>query len=184
MDEKLIGERVGFWQDWVKHDSAKDPWWAPMSHRASIKDIKRPITMVAGWFDIFLPWQMQDFIALQQAGCEASITIGPWRHTDMGIGQTGLNDAIDWFNRHLRGREAASKRKAVKLYVIGADEWREFDAWPPRESRVEHWRLQPQRKLLDRRRTGFSAGPVSLRSRRSDAVDRRASVGGHPVFSR
>ena len=38
----------------------------------------------------------------------------------------------------------------MKLYVIGADEWREFDAWPPRESRLERWYLQPQRKLLDR----------------------------------
>ena len=90
MDEKLIGERVGFWQDWVEHESTDDPWWAPMSFRGSIGDIKRPITMVAGWHDVFLPWQMHDFSALQEAGCETRITVGPWRHNDMELWQAGL----------------------------------------------------------------------------------------------
>ena len=121
-----------------------------MSFRGSIGDIKRPITMVAGWHDMFLPWQMHDFSALQSAGCETRITVGPWRHNDMELWQAGLRDAIEWFDRHLRGKDTAPKRKPVKLYVIGANEWREFDAWPPRESRLEHWYLQPQRKLLDR----------------------------------
>ena len=150
MDEKIIGERVGFWRDWVRHDSASDPWWAPMGHRKSIAGIKRPISMVAGWHDIFLPYQMHDFIDLQKTGCDARITIGPWRHTDMGLGQTGIQDAIDWFNRHLRGQEPEKKTKAVKLFVVNANEWREFDAWPPRESHIERWHLRPQKKLSDK----------------------------------
>jgi len=149
LDAKVIGERVGFWQDWVEHGSSNDPWWAPMGFRKSIGRSKRPITMVAGWYDIFLPWQMQDFSALQQAGVDTRITIGPWRHQDVGMGQTGIQDAIEWFNRHLRG-DAAPQRKAVKLYVIGADEWREFDSWPPRETVTESWYLQPDRKLATR----------------------------------
>lgn len=121
-----------------------------MSFSKSIPEIKRPISMVAGWFDIFLCWQLQDFIALREAGCDARITIGPWRHTDAGLGQAAMQDAIDWFDRHLLGKNDATTQKPVKLYVIGADEWRYFDEWPPRDINTEHWYLQPQQHLLDR----------------------------------
>lgn len=150
MDEKIIGARVPFWQDWIQCSSARDPWWLPISFSKSIPEIKRPISMVAGWFDIFLPWQLQDFIALRKAGCEARITIGPWRHTDSGLGRTAMQDAIDWFERHLLGEDDAPKQKPVKLYVIGAEEWCYFDEWPLRDVNPEHWYLQPQRKLLDK----------------------------------
>ncbi len=179
MDEKVIGQRVHFWQDWMQHGRADDPWWAPMSFRGSIADIKHPITMVAGWFDIFLPWQMQDFQALRAAGCEARITIGPWSHTDMELARTGMRDAIDWFKRHLLGVSDAPKQKPVKLFVIGADEWRYFDAWPPRKSVSEFWYLQPQRKLLDR------ISPESEPDRyRYDPDDPTPSVGGPALFAK
>ena len=108
IDQEVAGAPVPFWRDWMEHCSADDPWWASMSHFESIAQLKRPVTMVAGWFDIFTPWQMRDFMALQQAGCEARITVGPWQHTDPAAVRAGLPDAIDWFNRHLR--EPALKR--------------------------------------------------------------------------
>lgn len=173
MDEKVVGERVPFWQDWLRHASSEDPWWAPMSFRRTIGDIKRPISMVTGWFDIFLPWQMQDFIALRRAGCESRITIGPWHHSDSELMRVAIHDAIDWFNQHLLGKSAATTRKPVKIYVIGAEAWREFDDWPPRESRTEHWYLQPQRALLDR------IAPDSEPDRyRYDPADPTPSIGG------
>ena len=149
IDQKVCGRPVPFWRDWMTHCSADDPWWASMSYFKSIAQLKRPVSMVAGWFDIFTPWQMRDFTALQQAGCEARITVGPWQHTDPGAVRAGLPDAIDWFNRHLLGKSVATRVKPVRLYVMGANEWREFDHWPPRECIDEHWYLQPQRKLSD-----------------------------------
>jgi putative CocE/NonD family hydrolase len=146
MDTKIAGERIHFWQDWLQHSSARDPWWAPMSHRRSIAQVNRPIISAAGWYDIFAPWHLQDFIELQKAGCPCRITIGPWRHQDFGLGQTGLIEALEWFDAHLRGKPLP-ERKPVKLYVIGADEWRYFDEWPPRAAQVETWHLHPQRQL-------------------------------------
>lgn len=173
MDKEVAGTRVGFWQDWLQHDSADDPWWAPMGHHQSIERIKRPISMVAGWFDIFVPWQMQDFIAMRKAGIESRITIGPWRHTDMELGRTGMHDAIDWFNRHLLGKHTSPQPKPVKLFVIGANEWRYFDDWPPRESTTEHWYLQSQRQLLER--PALESEPDQYRY---EPADPTPSVGG------
>lgn len=179
MDEKIVGERVGFWQDWLRHSSSEDAWWAPMSYRESIGQVKRPISMVAGWFDIFLPWQLQDFIALRQAGCESRITIGPWRHTDAELMDAGMHDAIDWFSRHLLGKDTVPQQKPVKLYVTGANEWRHFDEWPPRESVVEQWYLQPQRKLLDRIAPDSDADGY-----RYDPADPTPSIGGPALESK
>jgi putative CocE/NonD family hydrolase len=150
MDESVIGTRVPFWQDWLQHSCAEDPWWAPMSFRKRIGSTNRPISMVAGWFDIFVPWQMQDFIALRRAGCESRITVGPWSHSDKQIIRASVHDAIDWLNRHLLDQPGEPRPKPVKLYVIGADEWRYFSEWPPRECIAERQYLQPERTLLDR----------------------------------
>jgi putative CocE/NonD family hydrolase len=177
MDEKIIGQRVHFWRDWLQHASADDPWWAPMSHRRSIATIKRPITMVAGWFDIFLPWQMQDFQALQKNGCETRITVGPWSHTDMGLAHAAMHDALDWFKRYLLGDNDTPQQKAVKLYVIGADEWRCFDEWPPRETRCEHWYLQSQHQLFDRIAETDAADQY-----RYDPLDPTPAAGGPSLF--
>jgi hypothetical protein len=59
--------------------------------------------MVAGWFDIFVRWQMKDFAALRKAGCDSRITTGPWCHGDKEVVRASVHDSIDWFNRHLLG---------------------------------------------------------------------------------
>jgi len=173
MDEATTSERVPFWRDWLAHSSSNDPWWSPMNHRKSVDEIKRPIAMVAGWFDIFTPWQLQDFIALQKAGCVTQITIGPWQHTDTGVVSVGIKETVEWFNKYLLGKDVTLRAKPVRLYVINADEWREFDAWPPRESVDAKWYLQPDRKLLDR------AAPDSPPDQyRYDPANPTPSIGG------
>lgn len=173
MDENVAGNRVDFWQDWMQHSSSRDPWWAPMSHRKSIPQVTRSITMAAGWYDIFLPFQLDDFAALRQAGCDAHITIGPWRHQDFGMGQTGIQEGLVLFDRQLRGKPAAPPTNPVKLQVIGTDDWRTFDEWPPREARAERWYLQPDRNLLDRVAPDSAPDPY-----RYDPADPTPSVGG------
>jgi putative CocE/NonD family hydrolase len=147
-----------------------------MDFRKSIDLAKRAITMVGGWYDIFVPWQMRDFAALRQAGCEARITVGPWGHTDIDLGATAMHDALDWFNCHLRGKDPVPRQR-VKLFVIGADEWRYFDEWPPRESVTEHWYLQPGHKLLDRAALDSAADQYVY-----DPANPTPSIGG-PMLS-
>jgi putative CocE/NonD family hydrolase len=174
LDETAVGQRVSFWRDWMQHDHADDPWWTPMDFHRTITHVKRPITMVTGWFDIFLPWQLQDFARLQQAGCPCRITIGPWGHTHAQLGQVAMRDAIDWFKRHLSSdTPAADERAPVRLYIVGADTWREFDRWPPPGIRTEHCYLQAGGALATS--TPESAPPDRYRY---DPDDPTPSVGG------
>jgi len=172
LDEVATGERVPFWRDWMEHASPEDPWWQPMNFHRTIPEVRRPIHLVAGWHDLFTPWSLRDFAALRRAGAPVHITIGPWRHTDAGIARAGMQEALDWFAHHL-GQRRSEQGEAVKLYVIGADEWRHYDQWPPKESSPATWYLQPDAGLAR------DPAPDSQPDRyRYDPADPTPSLGG------
>ena len=172
LDRVVTGERVPFWRDWMEHGSARDPWWEPMNFHRTIPDVQRPISLVAAWYDIFTPWSLRDFAALQRTGIPARITIGPWRHTDREPAELVMHEALDWFAHHL-GQRPSARTEAVKLFVIGADEWRHFDQWPPKESSPTAWYLQPGAGLAE-----HPAADSQPDRYRYDPADPTPSIGG------
>jgi putative CocE/NonD family hydrolase len=88
--------------------------------------------MVAGWSDVFIHYQLRDFKLLQELGKTSRVTVGQWTHTDLGGGAAGLRDALEWFGMHLKGLgPAPDARGRVRLWVNGANEWRNHSTWPP-----------------------------------------------------
>ncbi len=177
LDEVATGERVAFWQDWMAHASADDPWWEPMNFHRTIPGIGRPITFVAGWHDIFTPWSLRDFAALQRAGAPVRITIGPWCHTDRAMASVVVREALDWFAVHL-AQQPDSGEAPVKLYLQGTDEWRFHDAWPPTEAVDTTWYLHPAGRLAEG--APAESPPDTYRY---DPADPTPSVGGPALMS-
>jgi uncharacterized protein len=178
LDREATGDTVQFYQDWLRHDSPDDPWWAPMDFHRSIAEVDKPVSMVAGWYDIFTPGQIDDFVALRAAGRDVQLTIGPWRHTDLGVQGTAIRESIAWFRAHLLGDRSGVRKKPVRLFVGGSKQWREFDDWPP-AAKTQRWYLQPQRALT--RMPPPSSGPDSYRY---DPADPTPSVGGPALVAR
>ena len=87
-----------------------------------------PVSSVGGWYDIFLPGQLRDFAVLQQAGRTARLTVGPWTHLSMD--GTMMREALEFGLACARGVEPPP-RGPVRLYVMGEQEWRDFESWPP-----------------------------------------------------
>ena len=87
-----------------------------------------PVSSIGGWYDIFLPGQLRDFMTLQEAGRTARLTVGPWTH--LSTDPTMMREAIEFGLACARG-EALPPRKPVRLYVMGGNVWREFESWPP-----------------------------------------------------
>jgi uncharacterized protein len=90
----------------------------------------------------------------------------------------GLRAGLAWFDTHLRGASGRLWERPVRLFVMGADEWRELDAWPPpaRERRYflhGHGLLSPAAAALDSPPDHY----------RYDPADPTPSVGG-PLLSR
>ena len=131
IDTAAFGEPVPHWQDWMAHDDVDDPFWAAMDYSAGVTQVSAPALMTAGWRDIFLPFQLRDFVARQDAGLPTWITIGPWTHAAPGNMIAGLKDAAIGFPAIAEGRNPAPGRDRVRLFVEGAKEWRDYPSWPP-----------------------------------------------------
>lgn len=131
LDQVAFGKTVAWWQDWVNHDDPDDPWWDAFDHSGVVDKITAPTTMICGWQDIFLPFQLKDFKARQAAGRQAWLTIGPWMHSSPAGMIAGLRESLSLFSALSSDRIPYPERKAVRLFLQGANRWCEFDTWPP-----------------------------------------------------
>ena len=149
LDTVVAGKRIPFWREWTEHANADDPYWADVDFHGAALLSGPPISMVTGWYDLFAPWQLRDFAALQRSGRKARLTIGPWGHTDTELNRESLLDAFKWFRTLLLGDRPAATEKLVRLFVVGSNAWREFESWPPAECVTVPWYLSGEFRLID-----------------------------------
>jgi hypothetical protein len=102
--------------------------------------------MVGGWFDFFLPLQLRDYAALRAGGHEPYLTIGPWRHADQQATGAWVSESLAWLRAHLLGDRSGLRPEPVRIFVTGAEEWRELPGWPP-PTAPQRWHLQPDGAL-------------------------------------
>jgi len=145
-DVAATGHRVGYVRDILAHD-ADSPRWAGIDHSHRVAEVTVPVSSIAGWYDIFLPGQLRDFKILQDAGRTARLTVGPWTHI-AGDG-VPIRESIEFGLAHARG-ERPPPRAPVRLYVMGEEAWRDFDAWPPNGYVPQRFYLQADGALATR----------------------------------
>ncbi len=173
VDALATGERVSFFQDWLVHDAEGDPWWNPADFSGSVAEVTAPVHLIGGWYDIFLPWQVNDYAALRRAGRSPYLTIGPWTHVSPGGMAVAARESLVWFEAHLKGRREHLREAPVRIFVMGANTWRDFSEWPPPGARPQRWHLQPGRGL-----SPATPGASEPDRYRYDPANPTPSVGG------
>lgn len=148
-DRLVVGKPSETYQEALAHDP-DDDYWLPVDHSESVAHVRAQVNMVSGWYDLFLYWQLQDYQRLRDAGRRPHLLIGPWFHGQPGsIGPT-VRENLAWFDAHLKGATDLLRNQPVRVYVMGARQWRDFADWPP-PARPEQWFLQPQGGLAKER---------------------------------
>ena len=84
-DKVAVGRPVGYYRAWVEHDQPGDPYWTPTDFRPTLPDLGIPVTMTAGWYDMFLPSMLADYQALREGGQTARLRVGPWHHSSQHL---------------------------------------------------------------------------------------------------
>ena len=129
-DVEVAGAPVAFWRDFTGHAAPADPFWAGADHdRADLSRLP-PVSMVTGWWDLFLPGQLRDYQAIRAAGVTARLTIGPWLHGDPGELREITRQDIAWLDHHLRGGPPPAGAP-VRVFLQQAGTWLDFADWPP-----------------------------------------------------
>jgi len=146
LDERLVARRVPYWRDIVEHPSIEDPIWQPIDHSERVAAVVAPVLQVGGWYDIFLPTQLDDYRTLVTAGHQPRLVVGPWTHTAPRGFATQITESLRWLDRHVLGTgpsEALATEMPVRLFVMGTGQWRDFSSWPPQGFAAQRWHLQP-----------------------------------------
>jgi putative CocE/NonD family hydrolase len=175
-DEVAVGHPVSYYRDWLAHPQADDPYWESIDHRAHLPRVAAPVHLVSGWYDFLLRELLIDYAALKEAGHSPYLTIGPSAHTDLDIIGEALRQGIDWFDAHLRGNRRRPREKPVRVRVMGADEWREMDTWPPPAQETRYYLHAGRRLSL--KAPGGDSPPDRYRY---DPADPTPAIGG-PLF--
>ena len=143
-----------------------------MNFHPRIHDVRAAVSVLAGWHDIFTPWTLRDFEALQAADVPRRLTVGPWTHTDRSAQKVMMDEIFDWLGHHA-GEHRSERSDRVRLFVMGADEWRSYDRWPPESSGTTTLHLPPGRRASRHPRPRVATLVLRLRPDRPDPLPRR-----------
>lgn len=172
-DTVATGHSVGYYQDWLAHSAPGDPWWQPVDFSGTVAAVTAPVHLLGGWYDILLPGMLADYARLRQANRQPYLTIGPWAHTSPPMFPVMLREAIIWFRAHLLGDRRRLRKAPVRIFLMGANQWKNLPAWPPAGYAPQRWHLQPGGGLT------VTAPAASAPDRyRYDPADPTPAVGG------
>ncbi len=153
IDSKVLGGDIAFWRDLVAHPDY-DAFWQARNLRPHLRGITAAVLVVGGWFDtedLFGALATYQAIEAQSPRARNTLVMGPWRHGGWNwspgdaLGDASFGFATSavyqdlvfgFFEHHLRGAAAPDLPEAL-VFETGANRWRRFDRWPPREARVE-----------------------------------------------
>jgi len=159
----MTGVRSPFLADVIAHDS-HDAFWKAMSLRDKYPEMDVPALHVTGWFDDLSMETQINFIGMSNhsktdgARRWQRLLIGPWGHGvprfpdgDWVFGDVnfGPDVRIDfqamsarWFDYHLKGvQNGVEKEAPVKIFVMGANKWRDEQEWPLARARPTKYYL-------------------------------------------
>ncbi len=140
-DKLVNGTHAPYFQTWLEETSATDPYWQAIDFTPTLKDITAEVNFIGGWYDIFLPWMLNDYQTLRAAGKHPRLTIGPWAHSTPNIHWYTMQEILPWFKAQLQNDPSHLRAEPVHIFVTGANVWRDYSDWPPAN-------LTPQRRFL------------------------------------
>ncbi|MEW6305202.1 MAG: CocE/NonD family hydrolase [Verrucomicrobiota bacterium] len=140
-------------QHWLRNPHL-DPW----AFDKTCTDIAVPNLDIVGWYD-HCNGSIELFQKMRQAGKtkaarRSQLIIGPWSHSSRGKRKQGSIDfgpaanvdlaktEIRWFDYWLKGQNNGVAGDApVRIFVMGANVWRDEAEWPLKRARNQEWFL-------------------------------------------
>jgi putative CocE/NonD family hydrolase len=145
--------KIPTWNDFATHPNY-DEFWQRQAFPRYLKGLKLavPNLNVAGWWDqedFYGPLKIYELLEKSDSSRMNYIVAGPWNHggwargegNRLGPVQFGSNTSRyfrenvqrPWFNYWLKDKGSLPLKEAL-TFETGSNQWREWDAWPPKET--------------------------------------------------
>ena len=147
LDQMALGKQYKFWQEWLTHENPDNAYWEERDYSSTAGEITAPNHLISGWNEVFLPNIVRNYMTLKNAGRSPYLTIGPWSHFAFEIASVGMREELNWYRAYLLGDQSLLRDMPVRIYIMGAKEWREYPEWPPAGYSPKQWYLQPEGQL-------------------------------------
>jgi hypothetical protein len=172
--------KIPFWDDLMNHGT-RDDFWKARDPRPHYKAVRPAVLTVGGFFDAEDLWgALATYKAFetQSPGATNALVMGPWRHGGwvgdgdklgaVSFGQkTGRyyheHVELPFFQKHLKGKSGTPVAEAT-CFETGTNEWRSFEAWPPRAAVAKSLYFGSRGALL----SSAPSGPVESDTFTSD----------------
>jgi putative CocE/NonD family hydrolase len=156
LDLPLIGRKglIQFLTDVLQHPT-RDSYYDRLN--CVREQIHTPAYHIGGWYDIFSRQTLHDFTELRRLNrAPQKLLVGPWTHgsyqslvgeVDFGIQSSDLFllpdlMALRWFDYWLKGQSnGILEEPPIRIYVMGANEWRNEAEWPLARARLTRFYL-------------------------------------------
>lgn len=165
-DRLATGRSIDFYQAALDHPSYDD-YWKALSTRENIDKVKAPVLIFSGWYDNYAASDLAAFRALRDRSRTVRIVVGPYGHnmSEKMHGEELGPDArppvrtmeVEWFDEWMKKQAPPAPRPPARLYLTGAETWRNEETWPPS-------RIFPKAFYLDSRARLSARSPHQVHS--------------------
>jgi putative CocE/NonD family hydrolase len=136
-----------YFLDWLAHP-AYDDYWKRVAIDEHYAEIAVPALTIAAWYDIFQDGSLRNYAGMKAHGATESarrgqrlfVTVGGHAGNGRKIGDVDFGEAaaqydendltLKWYDFLFKGVQNEFAGKPVKIFVMGANTWREEDDWP------------------------------------------------------
>jgi putative CocE/NonD family hydrolase len=159
-NSRYFKDDVPFWSEMMRHGTY-DEFWKSHNLRQHLRNIKPAVMTVGGWFDaenLFGALETYKNVEASSPGATNVLVMGPWSHGGWVRGDGSSLGPLSFasktaeyfrekiqfpfFQYYLKGKGSPSLPEAW-VFETGTNEWRTFDAWPPRNAKRRALYLQP-----------------------------------------
>lgn len=169
-------EALPAYQDWLAHPE-DDAYWRRWRIADHYGRLDLPAFHTGGWYDIFLGGTLRNFAGMrtgaasERARAAQRLIVGPWHHFmpfDNKVGEWNFGQraaaalldwdglALRWFDWVLKGVANGVEAEApVKLFVMGANRWRDESEWPLARARPTPYYLRGNGRANSRQGDGW-----------------------------
>ena len=163
-NERHFKNDVAFWNEAMEH-GVYDEFWKARNLRQHLKNIKPAVMTVGGWFDAEnLFGALETFKHVEKTAENRTnvLVMGPWLHGGWSRGEgDSLGDVsfnsktsayyrehieFPFFEFYLKGIGEFKHPKAW-VFETGTNQWRKYDAWPPKTAKQRSLYLGKNGKL-------------------------------------
>jgi putative CocE/NonD family hydrolase len=159
-----------YYLDWIAHPS-EDAYWKQWSIEAHFSDITVPALSIVAWYDIFQGGSLRNYMGIKagggtdaaRRGQHLMVIVGGHAGNGPNIGDVDFGPAskfdedgatLDWYEFLFKNVQNQFGGKPVKLFVMGANTWRDEDDWPLGRAKSTKYFLHSDGKANSVRGTG------------------------------